>query len=208
MNFYAEESVYPLLHSLVPAALYISLRRLDLALLLVIAWECVERALSHAFSSLVEQPDDSLIGDPLTDAGAILVFWFIDQTTRADDAFRQQVSPWLRLLAFVLIGIASTLLPTLLQTSLAYWGVLLFYAAYVLIGLVVYNRVVFRAGADPAARIAGQSVLVWLWLAGVWTLFALPVTNGSPSAWLSVWARMFYVSLTLNVLALWVYITK
>jgi hypothetical protein len=68
---------------------------------------------------------------------------------------------------------------------------------------------VFRVRpGDAAARTAGQSVLLWLALAGVWMLLALPVTGGEPSVWLSMWSRAAGVALVLNALAVWMYVTK
>lgn len=198
--FYKEEKIWPFVHSLVPAALYIALRRPILALLIIYISETAEAIFRDIYQVFWETVADSLIGDIVIGSLAIGVFWLLDQATGADIAFRRTVSPWLRFVAFVLVVVATPIANIVSSVSVN-WGALAYYAIYLTVALVFYHPLLLKAHRGVVEWVAAQSIIVWLTLTFVYTLVALPKPNGSLGTIGSMFFRMLLTSLAFAGLA-------
>lgn len=190
LSFAQEQSVYPFTHAVVNVALYMCLRDLKLAIILFFLWEPAEYFLKQVFSSLEEVCNDSLVGDPLIGFLAIFAFWLHDKTTNADIAFRQTALPVSRWLVFIIVGLASFLIPVL-ETANFYWGIVIYTAIYVLAVTV---------GFWYLEGVAGRSVALWLLAVVAYAIISVPVTDG-PNI-VSSWMRVFWLACTLIIGAL------
>lgn len=198
--FTSEEKIWPYVHTLVPAALYIATRRPILSLLIMYVSESLEAIFRNVYHVFWEDVNDALISDPLIGALAILLFWLLDQTTGADIAFRRLVSPWLRFFAFVLVVVATPV-ANVLDGARVHWGALAYYAIYLFVALVFYHRLLLSASRGALEWTAAQSIVVWLVLTLVYTLVALPNPNGALGDIGSLFTRMLLTSLVFIGLA-------
>lgn len=184
--FWRENSVYPFVHSVVPAALYVATRRVALSLLLMYVWETVEATLALVASRAMfgEHAADSLIGDPLVGALGIGALALLDAAYDWAPAVCAATALGTRLLAFAYIaGLSLAFFPLgaervvrLRPRLVAAYGV-----SIVLIGLLMYA---------PALRAPRVAAPVAAWLALVAAL-ALAGTVSRPS---SVYVRVAAVN--------------
>lgn len=202
--FYLETAIWPFIHTLVPAALYLSTRSWVFSLLVIYISETLEALLAPVFSVLAEQIADALIGDILIGLLAITILLIWDRATGADVPFLLLVSPLRRFLAFVLI-VALTIIAPQLTFEGFNFGVLFFFVLYMLVMLAFYAPVLFGTVPGSPAYVAGQSVVVWLLMASVYTLVALPLFTGASAFLTSMFLRMLFVSLFFLVAAFIVY---
>lgn len=202
--YFAEEEQFAYVHAVLPAALYIAIRRPLVAILIVYVFESFEQAAGPFVSFFCESAQKGLLGDPAQGAAAILGLWIIDQVWGWDLAFRARVNGWLRLLMFIFLAAASPFVPTAVQTETVNWGILIYYAIYIFFPLLFFNQVVFNVQpGDSEARQAGRSVILWLVLAAAWTGVALINTeDGQLGIYASLWCRVFYISLGIIAMGL------
>lgn len=203
-TFFLEETAWPYAHSLVPAALYIAARNPLIALLLIYFNETAEVLLAPFAPALRETSDDSLVGDIILGGMAIFIYWLIDLATGAHIAFRARVPLVLRITAAVLVILASFVVVRL-KTDTINGGVLVFYAFYALIPLVLYSRAFFWPRRGTLDWITSQTLIAWLAFSFIYTIVALPVTDGRAGVGGTMWMRMFYTSFILLTLAFVVY---
>jgi len=185
-DFWRENSVYPFVHSVVPAALYFATRRVALALLLMYVWETVEATLALVASRATfgEHAADSLIGDPLVGALGIGALALLDAAYGWAAAVCDATPLATRLLAFAYIaGLSLAFFPLgaervvrLRPRLVAAYGV-----AIVLIGALMYA---------PALRAPHVAAAVAAWLA----LVAALTLAGAVSRPSSVYVRVAAVN--------------
>lgn len=188
-DFFAEESPFPFVHTAVPAALYLTTRRPLWSALGIYLFETAERLASYAFPYLRENINDTIVGDPAIGLLAILVFVWIDWLFGIDKLFDTTVCWWRRIVTFVLIGVTSPI-ATLLDKPSGHFGVLLFFASYVVAILIGFGSIIF-APKSPAERVVRSSLFTWINLIGIYAILATPVAS---APLLSVWMRMFVFS--------------
>lgn len=172
-----------------------------LSLLGIYISESLEALLAPIFSVLAEQIEDALIGDIVIGALAITILFVLDRATGADIAFVLLVSPLRRFVAFLVIVVLTIIAPQLTFEGFNF-GVLFYFVLYTLVMLGFYAPVLYDTVPGTAAHVAGQSIAVWLAMASIYTLVALPVFSGFLA---SMFWRMLLVSLFFLVVAFIVY---
>lgn len=201
LPFYLETAVWPFIHTLVPAALYLSTRSWKFSLLVIYISESLEALFAPIFNVFAEQIGDALIGDILIGGLAITILFVLDRATGADIAFLVLVSPLRRFLAFLLI-VALTIIAPQLTFEGFNFGVLFYFVLYTLVMLGFYASVLYDTVPGSAAHVAGQSIAVWLVMASIYALVALPVFSGFLA---SMFWRMLFLSLFFLIAAFIVY---
>lgn len=192
-QFAQESAVFPLVHAVTPLAFYMCTRNFLLSITAMYVWEQMELLLSGAFASLAETCSDSLVGDPIIGFFGMLPFVLLDWVTGFDVVFRRHANVWLRVLAFVGIGIA-TLIPVHLETSTVYWGIAVFIPTYILVALLAFKDLVFYTGPNAEVQYAGISVIIWLIAVLTHGIVAL-IKTPADSLYSSSWMRTFLLSL-------------
>lgn len=192
--FWRDNSVYPFVHAVLPAALYFATRNALLSLLLMYVWETIEATLALAISrqTFGESAADSLIGDPLVGTLGIGALALLDAAYGWVDVVKRAAPLWLRLLAFAYVASVSLAFFALSAEQVERSRPLLvtaYGASIVVIGLLMY------AVALRSARF-GQPLGAWL---GLVALLALAAALPGPS---SVYVRMVAVNGAAFLLAL------
>jgi hypothetical protein len=196
MSFWAEQSVWPFVHSVVNIAFYNSFRSLEWAIIALFAWEVFEKITTYVSPVLAEDCFDTLVGDPIIGVVAIFTFWLLDKVTGFDVAFLRHVTFPRRLLVFAAIGIASPIAP-LLQTTQFYAGIAIYTAVYVLAILIGFLPTVQNEGINREVARARQSIFVWIGAVLVYALVSVFVLPGNSFFFASSYMRALSVSLAL-----------
>jgi len=184
--FWREDSVYPFVHAVIPAALYFATRNATLSLLLMYVWETLELTLALLVSSSTfgESAADALIGDPLVGALGIGALALADVAFGWAPLVRATAPLWLRLLASAYIAVLSLgffflsaqQVDSFSSPLIAAYGV-----AIVVIGALMYVTALRTAEfVEPLA-----------WWLGLVALLALAGALPGPS---SVYIRVVFVN--------------
>lgn len=192
-SFAHEQSVYPFVHATVNLAFYMCTRSFTATVIAWYVWETVEKVISSGgVTALVEDCNDSLIGDPVIGLLSILSFFVLDFVTGFDVVFRRHAWPAARLFVFLVIGLASFIAPQL-ETEHFYWGIAIYTGVYIVAVLVGFSNLLFCAGTSKEHRYAGLSTVIWLIAVLVYAIISIVVLDGPLGT--SSWMRVLYAGL-------------
>lgn len=181
-EFWRDNSVYPFVHAVLPAALYFATRKALLSLLLMYVWETVEALSALVVSQTVfgEGAADSLIGDPLVGALGIGALALLDVAYGWAAVVTATTALWLRLLAFAYVAVLSLGFFVLSADDVERMRALLvalYGIGIVLIALLMYS---------VALRTPGFRAPLAAWLALVGVLAIVAALPGPSSAYVRV----------------------
>lgn len=211
LNFYRENAVWPFVHALTNANLYIATRDWKLSIVLMYVWESFEFAVMTRFmENFSEVMDDSLIGDPIIGITIILALALIDYHTGWNLDFRRIVPAWNRFIQFVVTSVITCIIATTHEEPGAF--VLVIGAAYIATVLAFYGYYLFRT--MPSREFANiqretkKSVALWLGIVIILMIVVAPQEVPSSEFPYNTYMRVAFVEGTVFAAAITVIVTN
>ena len=200
-TFYRENTAWPYVHTIINAALYIATRNWLLSVVLMFVWEMVEYGIiSQVSKTFSENPDDTILGDPIIGITIITALWLVDRATGWNIAFVVAVGPWIRFAAFVTVAVITSILATAFHESGL--AILLIGALYILASVLFYAP---YTGHSVQAQ-AWRSVVIWLYFVFIVTLLCAARNVPSGQFPYNIYMRVLFLNLVLLASALVVFV--